>query len=94
MLFGKFQKVTANIVSLNCYNGILKREHICKKPDNNNFHYIDKFFHVVIETMVVTLYIHVAKCSIIDNLQTWIDRSNWPVLNSKVEHDYLGILTL
>ncbi len=70
MLLDKFWKVTSNIVSLNHYSGILKRKHIYNKLNNNNFHHKDKFFHIVIEAMVVTLYMHIAKYSIIDQLQT------------------------
>ncbi len=94
MMFGKFWGGTDNVVFLNCYSGILKRKHICKKPDNNNFHYINKLFRVVIETIVVTLCMHLARLSTIDELQTWISRSNWLALISKIEHNYLGIFTV
>lgn len=55
MLFNKFWGITSNVASLNHYSGILKRKHINKKLDNNNFCYTDKFFRVMIEAMVVTL---------------------------------------
>ncbi len=58
------------MVFLNCYSRILKRKHICKKPDNNNFHHTNKFFYVVIEAMVVILCMDVARYSTIDKLQT------------------------
>lgn len=70
MLFGKYWGVAGDVVFLNCYSGILKRKHIFKKPDNNNFHHIDKFFYIVIEAMVVTLYMDIAGCFTIDELQT------------------------
>ena len=82
------------MVSLNCYNGILKRKHICKKLDNNNFHHTNEFFRIVIEAMVITLYMHIARCSTIDKLQAWIGRSDWPALISKVECNHLGIFTV
>ncbi len=94
MLFGKFWGVAGDVVSLNRYSGILKKKHIYKKPDNNNFYHTDEFFCVIFEAMVVTLYMHIAKCSIIDELQTWIGRSDWPALISKVERDHLGIFTV
>lgn len=55
---------------------------------------MDKFFHIVIEAMIVILYMHKAGYSIIDKLQTWIGGSDWFVLISKVECDHLGIFTL
>lgn len=94
MLFSKFWGVAANMVSLNGYNNILKRKHIYKKPDNNNFHHTDEFFHILIEAIVVTLCMHIAGYSTIDELQTWIGKSDWPALIGKVECDYLGIFTL
>lgn len=94
MLFGKFWRIAGNVVSLNCYSGILKRKHINKKPDNNNFYHTDEFFRVMIKFIVVTQCMHEAGCSTIDNLQTWISRSNWPAVISKVEHDHLRIFTL
>ncbi len=94
MLFGKFWGVAGNMVSLNCYSGILKKKYIYKKPDNNNFHHTDEFFRVVIEAMVMMLCIYIARCSTIDKLQTWIGRFNWPILINKVERDYLGIFTV
>ncbi len=94
MLFDKFWGVAGDVVSLNHYSDILKRKRICKKLDNNNFHYTDKFFRIVIEAMVVTLCMHVVRYSTIDELQTWIGRSDWPALISKVEHNYLGIFTV
>ena len=93
MLFGKFWRIVGNMISLNCYSSILKRKHISKKPDNNNFPYIDKFFYVMIEAMVMILYKHKAGCFRIDKLQTWICRFDWLILISKVEHDYLKIFT-
>ena len=94
MLFGKFWGVAGNVVSLNRYSGILKRKYICKKRDNKNFHHTDEFFRVVIEAMVITLCMHVVRCSIIDKLQTWIGRSDWPTLISQVIRDHLGIFTV
>lgn len=91
MLFGKFWGVAGDIVSLNRYSGILKRKHISKKPDNNDFQQTDDFFRVVINAMVIALYMHVAGCSTISQMQTWIDRSDWPALISKVKHDHLGV---
>lgn len=81
-------------VSLNCYSSIPKWKHICKKLDNNNFYHTNKFFHVVIETMVMMLYMHVISCSTIDNLQTWVGRSNWLALINKIKYDYLKIFTI
>ncbi len=40
------------------------------------------------------LCMHVARYSTIDELQTCIGRSNWPVFINKVKHDYLGIFTV
>lgn len=40
------------------------------------------------------LCMHVVRYSTIDELQTWISRSNWPVFISKVKRDYLGIFTV
>lgn len=71
MLFGKFWGITGNMVFLNYYNSILKRKHICKKPNNNNFYHADEFFHVVIEAMVMTLYMYIIGYFIIDKLQTY-----------------------
>ncbi len=68
ILFGKFWGVASNIGFLNHYSGILKRKHIYKKLDNNNFHYIDEFFHIVIEAMVVTLCMYIARYFTIDDL--------------------------
>lgn len=68
MLFDKFWGVASNVVFLNYYNNLLKRKHIFKKPDNNNFHYIDKYFRIVIETMIMILYMHIARWSIIEEL--------------------------
>lgn len=76
MLLGKFWKIIGNMVSLNCYSGILKRKHISKKSDNNNFHHMDKFFYIVIKAMVVILCIYKAGCSTINKLQTLIDKSD------------------
>ena len=42
----------------------------------------------------MTLCMYVARCSTIDKLQTWIGRSDWPTLISKVERDYFRIFTL
>lgn len=56
MLFGKFWGITGNVASSNHYRDILKKKHINKKLDNKNFHHTDKFFCVMIEAMVVTLY--------------------------------------
>lgn len=68
MLFSKIWGVAANMVFLNSYTDILKKKHIYKKPDNNDFYHTDKFFRIVIEAMVVTLCMHVAGCSTIDKL--------------------------
>ena len=94
MLFGKFWGVAGDVISLNCYSSILKRKHIYKKPDNNNFYHTNKFFYIVIEAMVVTLCMHIARCFIIDELQTWIGRFNWPILINIIERNYLGIFTI
>ncbi len=61
MLFNQFWGVADNVIFLNHYSGILKRKHIYKRLDNNNFYYMDEFFRVVIKAMVVTLCIHVAR---------------------------------
>ena len=74
MLFGKFWGVAGNVVSLNWYNNILKQKYIYKKPDNNSFYYTNKFFHVIIKAMVVTLCIRVAGFSTIDKFKTLIAR--------------------
>lgn len=79
-------------MSLNWYNNILKCKHITRQPNNNNFQQTDDFFHIVIEDMVIILYIYVADCSIINNLQTWISRSDWPTLINKAKCKHLGIL--
>lgn len=68
MLFDKFWEITSNMVSLNCYSSILKRKYIDKKVDNNNFYYKNKFFHVMIEVMVMTLCMHKAEYSTIHKL--------------------------
>ena len=34
---------------------------------------MDKFFYIIIELMIVTLYMHIVKYSTIDKLQTWIN---------------------
>lgn len=94
MLLSKFWGVTGNMVSLNSYGGILKRIYIYKKSDNNNFHHTDKFFRVIIEAMVVILCMRIAGCFIMDELQTWIGRSDWSTFISKVECDHLRIFTL
>ena len=67
MLFDKFWRLINNV---NWYNGILKRKHIYKKPDNNNFHYMDELFYVVIEAMVVILYMYIVGYSTIHEFQT------------------------
>lgn len=41
--------------------------------------------------MVVTLCIYTAGCSIIDELQIWIGRSDWPTLIAKVEKNCLDV---
>ena len=94
MLFGKFWRVAGNVISLNHYSGILKKKHICKMLDNNNFHYTDKFFYIMIDAMVVTLYMYIARYSTINELSTWIGKSEWSALISKVEYDHLGIFTV
>lgn len=76
MLFGKFCGVASNVVSLNWYSSILKCKHIARQTDNNNFQQTDNFFRVVIEAMVIALCIRVAGCSTINDLQTWINKSN------------------
>lgn len=52
---------------------------------------MDNFFFVVIKAIIVALHMHVAGYSTISKLQTWIDRSNWPALISKLKHDHSGI---
>ena len=94
ILFDKFWRIAGDMIFLNCYSNILKRKHISKKPDNNSFHHTDEFFLIVIEAMVVTLFMHEVGCFIIDELQTWIDRCDWPALIIKVERDHLGIFIL
>lgn len=76
MLFSKFWGIARNVLIINCYSDILKRKHMCKKLDNNNFYYTDTFFRIIIEAMAVILYIYIAKYSTIDKLQSWIGRSD------------------
>lgn len=94
ILFGKFWGVANHLVSLNWYNSILKCKHITKQSDNNNFQQIDDFFHVVIKAMVIILYIRIASCSIINKLQTWISKSNWPSLINKAKCNFLGVFKI
>ncbi len=68
ILFGKFWRVVGDIISLNWYHGILKRKYVSKIANNNNFYHSDDFFRTIIEAMVITLCIHTAGCSTIDNL--------------------------
>ena len=68
MLFDKFWGIAGDVVFLNYYSGILKRKHIYKKSNNNNFHHLNKFFCIVIEAMIVILYIYIAKYFTIDKL--------------------------
>lgn len=42
----------------------------------------------------MTLFMHELRCFIIDELQTWIDRCDWPALISKVKYDHLEIFIL
>ena len=70
ILFDKFCKVASDVIFLNCYSGILKRKYIYKKSDNNNFYHLDKFFRIVIKTMVVTLLINLLTYFTIDKFQT------------------------
>lgn len=91
MLFGEFWGVVVDVVFLNYYSGILKRKHIYKKPDNNNFHNIVKFFCIIIEAMVIMLYMHKPRYSMIDKLQIQIDRFDQLTLINKIEHNHLEI---
>lgn len=52
---------------------------------------MDDFFHIVIKAMVIALYIYVVGYSIINNLQTWISRSNWLILISKIKRNHLEV---
>lgn len=70
ILFGKFWVVVGGVVSLNWYSGIPKRKHITRQTNNNNFQQTDDFFRIVIKAMVVVLYIRVAGCFTINDLQT------------------------
>lgn len=41
--------------------------------------------------MIITLYIHIEECLIIDKLQIWISRFDWPTLIGKAEKNCLDI---
>lgn len=90
MLFGKFWGIADDLISLNWYSGILKHKYIARQPNDNNFQQTDDFCNVI-ETMVIVLYMRIAGCSIINDLQTQIDRSDWPALISKTEYKHLGV---
>ncbi len=67
MLFDRFWGVAGDIVSLNCYAGILKRKYIKKDADNNHFHHSDDFLRTLIKALVIALFIYLAQCSTIDS---------------------------
>lgn len=76
---------------LNWYSGIPKRKYIARQTNNNNFQQTDDFFCVVIKAMVIALCIRIAGCFTINDLQTWISRSDWLALISKVKRNHLGV---
>ena len=91
MLFDRFWGVASNIVSLNCYAGILKQKYIKKDADNNHFYRSDDFLQTSIKALVIALCIHLAQCLTIDFFHVWIERSDWPSLIGNVEESYVGI---
>ncbi len=91
MLFNRFWAVAGDIVSLNRYTSILKRKYIKKDADNSHFHHSNDFLQTVIEVLVITLCIHLAKCSTIDSFYIWIEKSDWLSLIGNVEESWLGI---
>lgn len=52
---------------------------------------MDDFFCIIIEAMVIVLYICVASCYTINNLQTQIGRSNGFTLINKAKCKYLKV---
>lgn len=52
---------------------------------------MDKFFCVVIKAMIIALYMHIVGYSIINELQIWINKSNWPAFISKAKCKHLRI---
>lgn len=91
MLFDKFWDITGNIVSLNCFSSILKQKYITKAANSTNFHHFDDILYMVVEALTITLCIYIADYQIINSFQSWINKSNWPIFISKVEHNYLYI---
>ena len=70
MLFDWLWGIAGDIVSLNHYTGILKQKYIAKAADNNHFQYFHDFLQMVIKVLIITLYLHLAKCSTIYSFHT------------------------
>ncbi|WP_375449214.1 hypothetical protein [uncultured Nostoc sp.] len=91
ILFNRFWGVADDIVSLNRYTGILKRNYIKKNADNSHFYHSNDFLQIIIKAIVIALWIHLSKCLTIDFFHIWIEKSDWPSLIRNVEESCLGI---
>lgn len=61
---------------------------------NKHFHYFNNFFQTIMEILVIMLYIHYAKCSIIEFFHTWIKKSDWPFLIENIKQNCIIIIRM
>lgn len=91
ILFGQSWNIIRNIIFLNCFSGILKQRHIKKLLNNNSFYYFDNFFYIVVKALVIALFMYAVSCQIIDSLQAWINKLDWPLLIHNIKQDFFGV---